>query len=265
MPPNNPAAYFGRQRGRFSVPETVNPDFDPSDQYGIGSINVPEYRDPAALGRGMTGNITNLDRKRMIEQAQARGQEIAGGLSQYDDLLLPGSDVNLGEVTPPGMPANPSIADTSAIDQYVDPTITETIIGGPPQRVSEIGSDPGGGEPVTAPPPKPAPPSIYDRVIDPTVQAISGVVGDIGLPTWKGIGEQLTPGSKAPEGSGKALVDVLLGRTGAGIGPTVNQIAGAIPKLGGPNIDQIIRALGLNRPRRTVDTDRGTEESVNLP
>ena len=226
MPPNNPAAYFGRQRGRFSVPETVNPDFDPSDQYGIGSINVPEYRDPAALGRGMTGNITNLDRKRMIEQAQARGQEIAGGLSQYDDLLLPGSDVNLGEVTPPGMPANPSIADTSAIDQYVDPTITETIIGGPPQRVSEIGSDPGGGEPVTAPPPKPAPPSIYDRA---------------------------------------ALVDVLLGRTGAGIGPNVNQIAGAIPKLGGPNIDQIIRALGLNRPRRTVDTDRGTEESVNLP
>lgn len=259
MPTSDPASYYGRQRGRFSVPETVDPDFDPTDQYGIGSINVPEYGDLAALGRGMTGNITNLDRKRMIEQAQARGQEIAGGLSQYDDLLLPGADIDLGTTAPTNVPVDPAITEEPI---FVSPTQDERDID---PRAFYNYPEPSPQRGVTAPPPKPAPPSIYERVIDPTVQAISGAVDDIGLPTWGGIGRFLNPFSgQRPEGR-QALVDVLLGRSGAGIGPTVDEIADVVPKLGGPNIDEIIRSLGLNRPRRTVDTDRGTEESVNLP
>jgi hypothetical protein len=89
MPPNDPEGY-GPKRGRFSVPETVGlPDYDPTDPYGIASEGGAEYDNLTSLMRGMTGNITNADRRRMLENAQGRGQQIAGGLDQYADLLTP--------------------------------------------------------------------------------------------------------------------------------------------------------------------------------
>jgi hypothetical protein len=269
---NKPESY-GPKRGRFSVPETVGlPDYDPTDPYGIASEGGAEYDDFGSLMRGMTGNITNADRRRMIENAQGRGQQIAGGLDQYSDLLMSGEFLG-------GVPRDQS-------EGIYAPNEAARREGMPPSVIAPGPKPPYQADeeflpPPPSPPQKPtaAPGSFYSRNIDPTVQAVGGAVSDVvenPLPTGEGTVDLLNPVG----GPNIRDVERLVGSVGKNIAPTARAVSDTVSDIGIPTwegmrkfltpggqsnnalIQAILRSAGLLRAgeSRDVAENRGTDQ-----